>query len=472
MATVDEFKREYTRALSEGYAAIFAGAGLSYSAGYVNWKSLVSPFADDIGLSIDKETDLILLTQFYKNERGNRAAINQKIINEFTKNTEKNENIDIVTRLPISTYWTTNYDSLIEDGLKNNNRKPDIKISQESLAHNIYDRDAVVYHMHGSVSCPETAVITKDDYERYSHSRPLFRSTLQGDLISKTFLFIGFSFDDPNLNHILGQIKVLLDESVRDHYCFFERIKMGLNESEKDFHYREIKQNLRIKDLRRYGIQAIELDSYSEITNILKRLEYNYLLKSIFISGAYSEAIAPWTTDIINKFAYNLARVLVQKNYKIVSGFGLGIGSSIINGALDEIMKSKYKHVDEHLCLRPFPQNISDTEKRKYLFTTYRQDMISQCGISIFMFGNKFKDDKLINSNGMIEEFELAKKQGKIIIPLPTTGGASQEIFNMICSDISNYKYLEPFLDKLSLSNDPEELINIICAIIDSQQVI
>ncbi len=213
MATITEFKHEYTRAISEGYAAIFAGAGLSRSAGYVDWKSLVHPFADEIGLSVDKESDLILLTQFYKNERGNRAAINQRMLNEFTKDVNENESIDILTRLPISTYWTTNYDHLIEEGLRINKRKPDVKASQPSLANNIYDRDAVVYKMHGDIACPENAVLTKDDYETYGQTRPLFRTALQGDLVTKTFLFIGFSFDDPNLNHILGQIRVLLGES-------------------------------------------------------------------------------------------------------------------------------------------------------------------------------------------------------------------------------------------------------------------
>jgi NAD-dependent SIR2 family protein deacetylase len=370
MATMAEFKREYTRAISEGYAAVFAGAGLSHSAGFVDWKSLVRPFANEIRLSVDKESDLISLTQFYANERGNRASINQKILNEFTKSTADNENIRILTRMPIDTYWTTNYDRLLEQGLEANNRKPDVKTTQPSLANNIYDRDAVVYKMHGDVCCPENAVLTKDDYEVYGQTRPLFRTALQGDLVTKTFLFIGFSFDDPNLNQILGQIRVLLGESVRDHYCFFEKIKKSVDECGKDFHYREIRQELRIKDLRRYGIQAIELDSYDEITDILRDIERAYLFKSIFISGAFNKAPDNWSDGSINQFAFNLAKTLVGKDYRLVSGFGLGIGSSIINGALDEIMRSKYKHVYEHLCLRPFPQNIADVDERKARYTT------------------------------------------------------------------------------------------------------
>lgn len=91
--------------------------------------------------------------------------------------------------------------------MKRNNRKADVKTSQESLADNIYDRDAVVYKMHGDVRCPAKAVLTKDDYEIYGYRRPLFRAALQGDLVSKTFLFIGFSFEDPNLDYVLSQIE-------------------------------------------------------------------------------------------------------------------------------------------------------------------------------------------------------------------------------------------------------------------------
>ena len=54
-----EFIREYLKAINENYAAVFAGAGLSRSAGYVDWKELLSDLAEDIGLDIKKETDLV-----------------------------------------------------------------------------------------------------------------------------------------------------------------------------------------------------------------------------------------------------------------------------------------------------------------------------------------------------------------------------------------------------------------------------
>lgn len=472
MASIKELIREYVRAISEGYAAVFAGAGLSRGSGYTNWKELVRPLADEIGLDVDKEYDLIAVAQYYRNERGTRSSINQRILNEFTRDTISNEKIEILTRLPISTYWTTNYDELLEDNLKQNNRKADVKTTQESLADNIYDRDAVVYKMHGDVKCPAKAVLTKDDYEIYESMRPLFRTALQGDLISKTFLFIGFSFEDPNLDYVLSQIRVLLGESVRDHYCFFEKVNRKDGESERDYLYNVAKQELRIKDLQRYGIQAVLLGTYGEITDILKKIEQGHMLRNIFISGSLEKCEAPWTYDNVVLFTYCLAKRLVQANYRIISGFGKGLGSMVVNGALEEIMQSKYKHTDEHLCLRPFPQSASGTMEIDQLWHKYREGMIKQAGIAVFIFGNKEESGDIIPADGMIKEFEIAKQMGKFIIPIGSTGGASAIIFDEVRSNITQYPYLKEYLNKLSGETDYEQLINLIVKIVKDQQII
>lgn len=203
MTSISTFLNEFSKAITEGYAAIFAGAGLSRSCGYTNWKELVKPFAEEVKLDVNKESDLVAITQYYVNKKHSRSSINQTIMTEFTKNVQLNDNILMLTKFPITTYWTTNYDRLLEDGLQRNNRKVDVKIDQESLANNIPDRDAILYKMHGDVMNPAKAVLTKDDYEKYEIDHRLFRTALQGDLINKTFLFIGFSFEDPNLKYIL-----------------------------------------------------------------------------------------------------------------------------------------------------------------------------------------------------------------------------------------------------------------------------
>jgi hypothetical protein len=127
MATKKQFLREYIKAIRDGNAAVFAGAGLSRPLGFVVWKELLRPLAEDIGLNIDDERDLTNVAQYVRNKSGNRAAINSSILEAYSKDVEINENVTILTRLPIYTYWTTNYDHLIEEGLQAANRNSDVR---------------------------------------------------------------------------------------------------------------------------------------------------------------------------------------------------------------------------------------------------------------------------------------------------------------------------------------------------------
>ena len=59
-----ELIRKYVKAIQEGNAAVFAGAGLSRPSGFVDWKGLLRPLAEDIDLDVDKEKDLLSVAQF------------------------------------------------------------------------------------------------------------------------------------------------------------------------------------------------------------------------------------------------------------------------------------------------------------------------------------------------------------------------------------------------------------------------
>lgn len=472
MASIRELIKNYTKAIREGNAAIFAGAGLSRPSGYVDWKNLLRPLANEIDLDVDKENDLVSVAQYYRNRRSTRGSINQTIVDAFSKDAAINENVRIVTRLPISTYWTTNYDHLLEEGFRENNRKPDVKINQDQLALTIPGRDAVVYKMHGDVNFPFEAVLTKDDYETYECKRPLFRTALKGDLVSKTFLFIGFSFEDPNLDCVFSQIHALIGENKRDHYCFFKKLERSSEETEEEFNYRKIRQKLREEDLSRYGIQAVIVDEYNQITEILKAIECAVKRRNVFISGSAEIYDGIWNQSLAEKFSYLLARELIRNDYKIISGFGRGvISSSIINGALSEIYESKYKHMEEFLCLRPFPQNIDDSEEKRDSHTKYRRTILEEVGISIFIFGNKMADGDVINATGCQEEFEISKEMGKIIIPVGSTGYAAKAIMDEIKGELDDkYGYLKSEWDALEKEKDIDKLIGTVMRVIKGDE--
>lgn len=427
--------------LEEGNLAIFAGAGLSRSAGYVDWKALLRPIADDLDLDIDKEWDLVGLAQYHTNiNNSNRAKLNQLLVTEFSTELIPTENHRILSRLPISTYWTTNYDKLIESALELNGKIPDVKYTVKQLATTRRNRDALVYKMHGDADHASEAVLIRDDYERYHVTMQPFITALSGDLVSKTFLFLGFSFTDPNLEYILSRVRIQYGRDQRQHHCILRRVIQESDESLADFEYRQRKQKLFEGDLLRVGIKTTYVDDYSEITAILKAIESKHKRRTIFISGAAHD-YSPFTQFDAEQFVYNLSREISKANFRVISGFGLGIGSAVITGVLEQTIMSGGHLSSEQLVLRPFPQTQSGIRPLPELWREYRNTMIDHAGVAIFLFGNKLHGDTVVESNGMLEEFEIARSKGLFIIPVGITESISRKLWQEVVSEFDTTKH-------------------------------
>lgn len=435
------FIDRYVKEIQNNSAAVFIGAGLSKDAGYVDWKSLLNNMAQELGLDISKEQDLVALAQYYCNENGNRSIINNTIFEEFSQENGVSENHRILAQLPITTYWTTNYDTLIEDALEESHKVVDVKYNNSHFSITKPQRDAIVYKMHGDKSCPNDTVIIKDDYEKYYRDHVPFLTALSGDLISKTFMFLGFSFYDPNIDYILSRIRIDYgEECLKQHYAIMRNVKRSDFSNKADFEYAKRKHELFISDLKRYNIKVLLIDEYAKITQILREIEKRINRKNIFISGSavqYGEFSEKEASDFIQL----LSKSLIQKGYNLISGFGLGVGNDVIIGALNEIyMGSKTINKDK-LLLRPFPQGIENDETRNTLWTQYREDMISRAGISIFMFGNK--NDKangnIVKASGVKDEYEIAKQYGNIIVPIGCTGYIAKEIWDNAAEKLEDF---------------------------------
>ncbi|MDO8671638.1 MAG: SIR2 family protein [Dehalococcoidia bacterium] len=465
MTTPNEFIHTYSQALSNCNAAVLAGAGLSIPAGLVNWKELMRSIAEDIGLDVEKESDLVAVAQYHLNERGGRQRLNQTLVSEFSERSHITENHRILARLPIETFWTTNYDHLIEDTLKEAGKRADIKITAENLATTLPRRDAIVYKMHGDISDPASAVVSKDDYESYSTSRrgQLFSTALRGDLVSKTFLFLGFSFSDPNLDYILGRIRILLEVHRREHYCLMRSVQRQDFKGFSDFQYARTKQELQIKDLRRYGINAVMIDSFDQYTQTLKQLERRYRARQVFISGS-ATTYAPWSDNESHLFLSLLGKRLTKNGMNVITGFGVGVGPHLINGVLDELEREGTRNLSDRLTLRPFPYAIADPEERRLQWTNYRKGMVSKAGVAIFVFGNKTDPSgKVVSADGMLEEFEIASSAGLLIVPVGATGNVAKALHEKVSDDFQAYfpdaRGLKTALAELGQEGTPTQIV-------------
>lgn len=449
----EQMLRHFTNELEGGDAALFIGAGLSKASGFVDWKELMRDVATELGLDVERESDLIAVAQYHVNKRGGRAAINRLLIEEFTKDAELTQNHHLIASLPIRTIWTTNYDELLESAYRESHRRPDVKTTSPNLAQTMPQRDVVIYKMHGDTRQPQDAVLTKEDYETYQEKRELFSTALRGDLVERTFLFLGFSFTDPNIDYILSRIRSLLGQNQREHYCVMkwpDPPKDNSGAAQAEYEYSRRKLELRISDLSRYQIHAVMVNDYAEITEMLRELNRRTHRKDIFVSGSAS-AFDPFGKDRLERFLERLGAEIIKRGFNLVSGFGLGVGGNVVLGALGRIYEDNLPM--HRLKLFPFPAQMADGPKRNDLFSKYRVNIMSNTGIVIFVSGNRADETAKSPSlaPGVVEEFELAHKLDKILVPLGATGWAAQQIWGKVSSGADIYKEPQRAADELRI---------------------
>jgi len=99
--------------------------------------------------------------------------------------------------------------------------------------------------------------------------------------------------------------------------------------------------------------------------------------------------------------------------------------------------------------------------------------MISNVGLAVFIFGNKIdpKTKKVIDADGMQEEFEIAIKNNAVPIPIGATGFTSKQLWQEVMDNFNSYVGIEELKPLyLILGNEnktPEELIEIVIKIIN-----
>jgi hypothetical protein len=464
----DHFIELFVKELENDNAAIFAGAGLSVGAGYVDWRKLLKPVADELGLDVDLEHDLVLLAQYHVNDKLNRSGLNRVLIDNFSQGHRITENHRLLARLPIKTFWTTNYDTLIEDALKESAKIADVKDDIQQLKHARPKRDAVVYKMHGDIRRPNEAILTRDDYERYPNTHGPFITALSGDLVSKTFLFMGFSFSDPNLDYIFNRVRLSLHGQSRDHYCIFKNVERADCDSDHEFHYAAVKQEHAIKDLKRFGVQTLLVSSYGEITTLLRRVETKYKRQTILISGCAHE-FGDWPASDAREFIRGLSEALIRNGNRIVSGFGSGVGGQVITGALQQLYVNEGKRLHDQLVLRPFPKKAEAVNNLE----AYRREMVAYAGTAIFIFGNKSIpiSDGARLSEGIRAEFAIAVEAGIAVIPIGATGYVAEELWNKVMDNFDQFypkrPALLPLFKRLSKGSPHTQLIPTVLEIVN-----
>lgn len=485
MITKSEFLRKYSKELLDGNGAVFVGAGMSITAGYVNWKDLLRQIAEDLELDIDTEHDLIALAQYEVNRLKTRDSVDETIIRQFCKKARETPSHQLLARLPIDSVWTTNYDKVLEEAYTKAGRTIDVKITTDQLRNRKPHADVSIFKMHGDVDSPSDAVLTKNDYECYESEKSAFTVQLLADLLTKRFLFLGFSFTDPNIEYTFNRLRRLLNpakakgDKMRDHYCILKRptredydktkhsdsqIVKLLKVDTKRFEHRVI-------DLQNYGIQTVAIDSYEEVEEILRSLTQIVLTRTVMISGA-AETFIPMGEPKLNQLCRLLGQRLIEEDFDIVSGVGKGVSGDLMIGVHEALMRPKQGRFGQRLRLFPFPYWMPNTPSRNDYYEANRDEMAAQGGVTIVICGNKADPStgNIIDSPGVMTEVAKARSNGQFIIPVGATGHAANTLWNEAMSNLATHFRGLDVINEMEILGDtsksPEDIVASIIAII------
>lgn len=449
----EQFLNQFTHQALDERISLFVGAGASANAGYPSWYNLFKPLAKELGTPLEESINYYRVAQYYSNKFG-QAELKKRINEIINKNDFYSPLINELIDIGFTNIWTTNFDNVLELNYSSRNILINKVFRDADLSNVELNKRINIYKMNGDISNPEGIVATQKDYEEYSESHRMMLMFLKRELISSTFLFIGYSFTDNLVMDCLSEITRYLGNAAPYHYTIMKN-----DNSNPYFNYF-------IDDLeRRYHIRVLLVNEYTDIYFVLNELNQKIRSKKVFISGAFRSF-----EQNIEEYSHNLSRSittqLLSNDYRIVNGIGRHFGTHIIGYANEYLAKKGIKDKEKYIIVRPFVgMGEKSLEDKKKL----REEVIGGCGSAIFVFGD-YNQQSPNPDSGVQEEFEIAMDNHKTIIPVAYPGMRSEVIWNYIKNNITQFPYLEKNIASLTSECDTNKLAEIIVYILDSVQ--
>lgn len=430
--------------MEEGAAGIFVGAGLSIPAGYPSWRAITKLCLSQ--LKLNNFDDMPQLAQYYQdNVPGGRDRLTQSIVDQIQAVTDPTptRSHELLSQLPVHVIWTTNYDTLIEQALPG----AEFFTEDAQLAGSApRASECRIYKMHGTITAKSERksrrvegaqiIISKDDYENYPTTHPRMWALLHAHFLTRTFLLLGLSFTDPNLEHIFKLIRLLKPEGPRPHFAILRKPK-----ERRDLRTHELK----MVELERVGIQTLEIFEFEEIEEILRQLVCRSRPFRLFISGSpigvntnggaatYGESEIP---PNLMSFAKCLgAQISTTCNRLMAAG---GVGAQVgYEMARQLAFREEYDPECLILVRRHRDEEVDYPNLRigKLVFTgndpnDLRQAAFKQVRALIILAGQ----------SGSMREYEQAVQLQLGVIPVGMTGGTARKVWEIIDSDFERYQ--------------------------------
>jgi hypothetical protein len=185
--------------------AIFVGAGISNSTNseYKRWGEIIKELKTDF--TDNEESDPLKVAQLYVLEYG-QTKLRKKLISLFPKTDIPNKLQKLIFDINPHYVITTNWDKLLENSISENANICDYDVicSDRELVESSLKNKLI--KMHGDFQ-HDKFVFTEDDYLNYSLNFPLIENYIKSIVSTHTILFLGYSFSDIDLKHIINWLQ-------------------------------------------------------------------------------------------------------------------------------------------------------------------------------------------------------------------------------------------------------------------------
>lgn len=212
-------------ALGSQRAVVLYGAGPSAEIGLPDWTELAVGIADaaqrEMGdlpaevrddIAAGRYSKAIGEIERFASKRGTdgRRLVEGVVSSVLSDNGVRGAVYDLMARLPVRLFMTTNLDSVFERHLRERRVIPEVFTNaRESLEElNPASFDKSVIHIHGSLEIGGRLVLSDSDYMRVMQAdefRPL-RLTIESHLVNSSIVILGYSITDPDLRAVARSV--------------------------------------------------------------------------------------------------------------------------------------------------------------------------------------------------------------------------------------------------------------------------
>ena len=275
IANVPEVPRDLVDACRDRTAVLFAGGGVSASAGYPTWRELLIGIIDQqdppapLGSDTTSEwTSMRVGVLSRPNDiadiLGSRLGVDRilRSLNIEYAGRVANDSplLSALSAIPFSTVMTPNWDRALEDAF--DVRNPSVLTLEDAnlqFGSNIRKRAFQILKLYGSIDPPRGFFFTPAEYRAALYQNTSFSSTVASLFLSNTILFVGTS--TASLEDFLAGLPMQFDRRERPHFALVPwTISFTLDAERFD---------------KRFGIRLLPFvvdEGYTAVTTFARRL--------------------------------------------------------------------------------------------------------------------------------------------------------------------------------------------------------